>query len=149
MFFHTTRKFFASPCAGRKDDSGSALNTPFFIPSGDAGLVECLWVLLCSAGFEIFSLVVTVLGGNYYALLCTVPPPNPPEGSFLEWSAAVGNVAAVAVGTVGAARLHRGRVLLYFRCLNMVWIASLLFFIQLRNFPLRPALGAKTIQGVP
>ena len=40
VVFHTTGKSFASPCAGRKDDSGSALNTPFFIPSGDAGLVD-------------------------------------------------------------------------------------------------------------
>ena len=66
-----------------------------------------MWVLLCSAGFEIFSLVVMVLGRNYYALLCTVPP-NPPGGSFLEWSAAVGNVAAVAVGSVEAAGVRRG-----------------------------------------
>ena len=65
------------------------------------------WVLHCSAGFEIFSLVVMVLGRNYYALLCTVPP-SPPEGSFLEWSAAVGNVAAVAVGSVEAAGVRRG-----------------------------------------
>ena len=44
---------------------------------------------------------------------CFVPfPPNPPGGSFLELSAAVGNVAAVAVGMVGAAGLHIGWVLL-------------------------------------
>ena len=70
--------------------------------------MECLWVLLCPVGFEIFSFVVTDLGGNWYALLRTVPPPNPPGGSFLELPAAVGNVAAVAVGMVGAAGLRRG-----------------------------------------
>ena len=55
---------------------------PFFIPSGDAGLVECHWILLCLAGFEIFSFVVTALGGNYYALLRIVPP-QPPRGFLL------------------------------------------------------------------
>ena len=67
---------------GTKDDSGSTLNTPLFIPSGDAGLVECHWILLCLAGFEIFSFVVTALGGNYYALLRIVPP-QPPRGFLL------------------------------------------------------------------
>ena len=92
--------------------------------------MECLWVLLCSAGFEIFSLVVTVMGGNYYALLRTVPP-NPPGGSFLELPAAVGNVAAVAMGTVGAARLHRERVLL---CSAGFEIFSLVVMVLGRNY---------------
>ena len=70
--------------------------------------MECHWILLCLAGFEIFSFVVTALGGNYYALLRIVPPPNPPGGSFLGLPAAVGNVAVVAVGMVGAAGLRRG-----------------------------------------
>ena len=139
MFFHTTGKSFASPCAGRKDDSGSTLNTPFFIPSGDAGLVECLWVLLCPAGFEIFSFVVTVLGGNWYALLRTVPP-NPPGGSFLELPAAVGSVAAVAVGSVGAAGLRRGTVLHCFVCTSAMIIPQ-----PERLWYNRPTVGGKFI----
>ena len=39
---------------------------------------------------------------------CVVPfPPIPPGGSFLGLPAAVGNVAVVAVGMVGAAGLRR------------------------------------------
>ena len=150
MFFHTTGKSFASPCAGRKDDSGSALNTPFFIPSGDAGLVECLWVLLCTAGFEIFSFVVTDLGGNWYALLRTVPPPQPPRGFLLRIACCCGKCRCCGSGYGGscgvAQRVGTALFPLIEHGLNGLHRR---FFIQPENCFLRPALGAKTIQGVP
>ncbi len=114
MFFYTTGKFLTSPCAGRKDDSGSALNTPFLSLRGMRGWWSAFGCCFVPVGFEIFSFVITVLGGNYYALLRTVSP-QPPRGFLLSMVRCCEKCRCFGDGYGGCGEVAQRVVLLYFR----------------------------------